>query len=207
MALVFAPLPGYILLRGMEMRKRRYKRKPYKPVDYDTIRETRLLLARMSKQDVAVLLNVSLRSVHYWEGGHVPMPWAAFRLLRILTGYELPGKAWEGWMLLRNQLISPDGKVFTPSDLYPLAWTVDKARTWDQDYKRRQAKKEAVVQLPLNMGDAGPFGTNDEADDVGTPSAVGLKRDLSGHLPFGCLPVYLREQLRLLLTVLKLFRD
>lgn len=105
----------------------------------------------MSKQDVAVLLNVSLRSVHYWEGGHVPMPWAAFRLLRILTGYELPGKAWEGWMLLRNQLISPDGKVFTPSDLYPLAWTVDKARMWDQDYKRRQAKKEAVVQLPLKL--------------------------------------------------------
>lgn len=51
------------------VRKRRYKRKPYKPVDYDTIRETRLL-ARMSKQDVAQLLNVSLRSVHYWEGGH-----------------------------------------------------------------------------------------------------------------------------------------
>lgn len=28
-------------------RKRRYKRKPYKPVNYDTIRTTRLLAARL----------------------------------------------------------------------------------------------------------------------------------------------------------------
>lgn len=111
------------------MRKRRYKRKPYKPVNYDTIRETRLL-AGLTRQQVADMLRVSLRSVQYWERGLVHMPYAAFRLLRILTGYELPGKEWKNWMLLRNKLISPEGKTFTPGDLYPLNWTIDKARLW-----------------------------------------------------------------------------
>lgn len=133
-------------------RKRRYKRKPYKPVNYDTIRTTRLL-AGMTRQQVADLLRVSLRSVHYWETGRVPMPYAAFRLLRILTGYELPGKQWAGWMLLRNQLISPEGRTFTPADLYPLEWMIDKSRMWDQDYQRRSSARYSVT--PLKVVDGG----------------------------------------------------
>lgn len=133
-------------------RKRRYKRKPYKPVNYDTIRTTRLL-AGMTRQQVSDLLRVSLRSVQYWETGRVPMPYAAFRLLRILTGYELPGKQWAGWMLLRNQLISPEGRTFTPADLYPLEWMIDKSRMWDQDYQRRSSARYAVT--PLKVVDGG----------------------------------------------------
>jgi len=128
----------------MEMRKRRYKRKPYKPVNYDTIRETRLL-AGLTRQQVADMLRVSLRSVQYWERGLVHMPYAAFRLLRILTGYELPGKEWKNWMLLRNKLISPEGKTFTPGDLYPLNWTIDKARLWDKEYRRRVGSGETTL--------------------------------------------------------------
>jgi len=132
-------------------RKRRYKRKPYKPVNYETIRETRLL-AGLTRRQVADMLRVSLRSVQYWEAGHTPMPYAAFRLLRIMTGYELPGD-WQGWMLLRNQLISPDGTIFTSSDLYPLSWMIDKARMWEKDYDRRsrQRQLDAAPVQPLRI--------------------------------------------------------
>ena len=59
-------------------------------------------------------------------------------------------------------------------------------RTASRGATSRQAA--AVFWLRAGgMGAAGPFGTNGEADDVGTPSAIGLKRDLSWCLAFGCL--------------------
>nr|WP_292965264.1 VC1465 family Xer recombination activation factor [Nitrosomonas sp.] len=113
------------------------------------MRETRIL-AGLTRQQVADMLRVSLRTVQYWERGVVRIPYAAFRLLRIMTGYELPFKAWEGWMLLRNQLISPEGKIFTPGDLYPLTWMIDKARMWDEEYRRQSAP---VVPLKVIKGE------------------------------------------------------
>ena len=61
-------------------------------------------------------------------------------------------------------------------------------RTASRGATSRQAA--AVFWLRAGgMGDAGPFGTNGEADDVGAPSAMGLNRDLSGHLAFWCLSI------------------
>lgn len=133
-------------------RKRRYKRKPFKPVNYDAFREI-LRLCRLSKPEVADLLRVSLRTVQYWEKGQASIPYAAFKLLRILTGYALPGNEWHGWMFHGGRLISPDGKTFTPVDLAMLHWTFEKARMWEQDYHQRQARLPAVVPLRLVKGD------------------------------------------------------
>jgi hypothetical protein len=73
------------------MARRRYKRKPYKPVSYDRFRETRLL-AGMTRKQAAQLLFVTLRTIQLWERCAVKIPYAAFRLLRIHTGYEPPGR-------------------------------------------------------------------------------------------------------------------
>lgn len=124
------------------MAKRCYKRKPFKPVDYERFKETRLL-AGMTRKQAAQLLFVTLRTVQLWEAGKVQIPYAAFRLLRIHTGYELPGRAWRGFMLLRESLISPEGKSFSPADLSYLSLTFSMARLWRKEYESRKGRKEA----------------------------------------------------------------
>lgn len=122
------------------MVRRRYKRKPFKPIDYERFKETRLL-AGLSKRQVASFLFVSLRTIQYWERGKIKIPYAAFRLLRISTGYELPGSPWRGWMLFGDTLISPEGKKFTPGDLNHLSLTFAIAHQWRKEYIEKQSRE------------------------------------------------------------------
>lgn len=62
--------------------------------------ETRMLLgsrfkvmcadAGLSSDQVAKLLRVTDRTVRYWFSGQTSVPYASYRLLRILCRYELP---------------------------------------------------------------------------------------------------------------------
>jgi len=122
------------------MTKRRYKRKPFKPIDYERFKETRLL-AGLSKRQVASFLFVSLRTIQYWENGKIKIPYAAFKLLRISTGYELPGSFWRGWMLFRDTLVSPEGKKFTPGDLNYLSLTFAIAHQWRKEQAEKQSRE------------------------------------------------------------------
>jgi hypothetical protein len=38
------------------------------------------------------MLHVNLRTVINWETGATTIPYAAYKLLRVLSGYELPGE-------------------------------------------------------------------------------------------------------------------
>jgi Phage protein len=58
------------------------------------------------------LLRVSERTVHNWERGRVGIPYAAYKLMRILRGYELPNDHWEGYRLVGDTLWSPEGLAF-----------------------------------------------------------------------------------------------
>ncbi len=42
------------------------------------------------------------------------MPYAAYRLVRIMRGFELPCAGWEGWHMHSGKLWSPEGHGFTP---------------------------------------------------------------------------------------------
>ena len=76
------------------------------------------------------MLRVTYRTLLNWESGRVKVPYAAFKLLRILTGYELPSDAWADWRFSGNALWSPEGKKFTASDLNYLSLTFAIARQW-----------------------------------------------------------------------------
>lgn len=80
------------------MRKRKYLRKPFRPINHEVFLETRIL-ARLTQKQAADMLHVTTRSIHNWETGKVKIPYSVFRLLRISTGFELPGAAWRGWKL------------------------------------------------------------------------------------------------------------
>lgn len=131
------------------MKKRKLCRKPYKPIDHGKLREARII-SGYSKKEAANMVFVTERTWQNWESGRIRVPYAVFKLFRILTGFELPGEAWRGWMLQGDGLISPEGRYFTASDLNYLSLTVAMARLWriDQRLKRQSGlrhKKSNVV--------------------------------------------------------------
>jgi transcriptional regulator with XRE-family HTH domain len=87
-------------------------------------------MARLSQLDVAKLLFVTERTVRYWESGKNAIPYAAYKLLRIHVGYELPGKAWQGWSIRGDTLWSPESRGFNAAYLGYLWLTYAMARRW-----------------------------------------------------------------------------
>jgi len=134
------------------VKKRKPRRKPYKPISHEKLREARII-SGYSKKEAANMVFVTERTWHNWESGRIRVPYAVFKLFRILTGFELPGDAWRGWMLHCDGLISPEGRNFTASDLNYLSLTVSMARLWriDQRLKRQSGlrHKESNV-VPFN---------------------------------------------------------
>lgn len=89
------------------------------------------------------MLQVTYRTWHNWESGRIQVPYAAFKLLRILTGYELPGDAWKGFWFSGGALWSPEGKKFSAADLGYLSLTFAMARQWRID---REEKRESGLR-------------------------------------------------------------
>lgn len=85
------------------------------------------------------MLHVTHRTMNNWESGRVQVPYAAFKLLHILTGYELPSDAWRGWKFSGEVLWSPEGKKFTAVDLNYLSLTFAMAKQWrlEREEKRK----------------------------------------------------------------------
>ncbi len=63
----------------------------------------------LSIDDVAKLLHVTPRTLHNWNSGRYDIPYAAFKLLRVLLRYELPHPSWEGWHFAGGKLYTPEG--------------------------------------------------------------------------------------------------
>lgn len=64
----------------------------------------------------AQLLHVSERTLHHWACGKHDIPYATYRLLRLLNRMELPGQTWQGWSFHGHKLISPEVHVFVGTD-------------------------------------------------------------------------------------------
>lgn len=64
----------------------------------------------------AKYLHVTQRTLHNWESGKHDIPYAAYKLLRLLNRMELPGQAWQGWCFVGGKLISPEGRLFEGKD-------------------------------------------------------------------------------------------
>jgi hypothetical protein len=134
------------------LKKHRYRRKPFKPISHDKLRETRIFSGLSKKEAANNMVFVTERTWHNWESGRIRVPYAVFKLFRILTGFELPGSSWRGWMLQGGALISPEGKNFTAGDLSYLSLTVEMARLWRIEQRENRVsdlrpKKSNIVYL------------------------------------------------------------
>ena len=60
-----------------------------------------------------------LRTVRTWEAGTSRVPYAAYKLLRVMRGGKLLGTDWRGFHVWRDTLVTPEGHKFRASEL---AW-------------------------------------------------------------------------------------
>ena len=115
------------------------------PQDFRDVRKR----ADLTRKQAADLLDVAVRTVQNWETGGARIPWLAYRMLRILTGYALPGKAWEGWTVCKDRLYAPNGHWYEANSLEQIEQVFAMSRLWRQDYARRHQKHLAeVVPFP-----------------------------------------------------------
>lgn len=91
----------------------------------------------LSRAQCAQFLHVSLRTLQNWESGTHPVPFAAFKLMRIHCGMELPGSAWVGWSISRGMLCTPEGHELNPRDA---AW-------WSLLVRRAETGVKAIAEL------------------------------------------------------------
>jgi DNA-binding XRE family transcriptional regulator len=103
----------------------------------------------LTRLQVGKLLDVTARTIQNWETGGARIPWMAYRMLRILRGYDLPSLAWEGWTLRGDTLYSPDNRAFRAADLYWLQNTFAQAKLFRQLYARSGRAKTASTVLPF----------------------------------------------------------
>ncbi len=124
------------------MSRRKSSRRWISPQDFADLRKQ----AGMTRIEAAKALDVTSRTVQNWEMGGARIPWMAYRMLRILRGYALPGVAWEGWTMRDHQLFSPSGRAFDASWLEHSELVFAQAKLWRQMYAKQCQQEKLAKQ-------------------------------------------------------------
>jgi transcriptional regulator with XRE-family HTH domain len=149
------------------------------------------LVAGLTRKQAADMVGVSVRTVRSWEACRSSASYAAFKLMRITTGYALPGEHWRGWSLRGGLLVSPAGQSFEASSMGYLSLVFAMARHWlrDRGYNGvLPADKTLADRLSVHgrAARAAPDGAPPEARASGSRMGKG---GVSGHpLPYASLP-------------------
>lgn len=105
----------------------RTKKKARKYIDPDAFNLARRKAGLTVKQ-AAIELDVNERTVRNYENGAVQIPYPSFRLMRLLAGYSLLGKTWEGWGFHEQRLWTPEGRSFGAHELRYISTYISLAR-------------------------------------------------------------------------------
>ena len=126
-------------------------RGPRAYVDAEGFKEARLI-AGWDRRRAAAALGVTTRTIRNWEAGRVCVPYSAFKLMRILSGYALPGSAWAGWCVRGDTLWSPAGQGFQVGSLSYLSLVFRMARQFQLEHsghstwRARRARSSGCAQ-------------------------------------------------------------
>lgn len=101
----------------------------------------------LTPESAAHVLHVTPRTVRHWISGKSTIPYAAYRLLRIMGRWELPMAGWDGWHMHSGKLWSPEGHAFDPHDSNWWSLLVRQARCFRTLYQRASAFDQALMLL------------------------------------------------------------
>lgn len=151
--------------------------------------------AGLKVPDVARTLQVTERTVYAWFSGKTAVPYSAYRLLRILNRFELPG--WPGWHMHSGKLWSPEGFGFDPTDGAWWALLVRQARSFRILYARgsREAmgaagrpEPDAASGRAASGGPAAPGQAGEAAGRRAAPPNLFLKHFRTRNYQIGVQP-------------------
>ena len=137
----------------------------------------------------AKTLQVSERTLHNWVSGKTAVPYAAYKLLRVLCFHEIPFKTWQGWHFTGGKLWSPEGHGFTGLDGSWWSLLVRQARAsvvlFDQQRELRATiaslnAELASLRVGSSVADAGPDGMRKRPTGAGGAPSAGRPAGLSG---------------------------
>ena len=108
----------------------------------------------MDLPQCAKFLHVTERTLHNWESGKHDIPYATFKLLRLMNGLELPGKTWAGWEFRGGKLWSPEGRSFEGTDG---SW-------WSLLVRQAHGFRELMARGAMRIGEVLKLTPNDIAE-------------------------------------------
>ncbi len=121
--------------------------------------------------DAAKLLHVSLRTLQNWLSGTHQVPYAVYKLLRLIRYTELPGQAWQGWHFSRGQLVTPEGRTIDGSESAWWSLLVRQAHGFGQLYQEN-------LQLKAS---ASSFAGRVNAKNQGVMAGAASEASCAGH--------------------------
>jgi DNA-binding transcriptional regulator YiaG len=135
----------------------KHNRRKAQPSKVRKSRETRAMLASrfrvlcadagLSVDQVAQTLHVTSRTVRYWFSGKSSVPYAAYKLVRVMRWFELPQKGFEGWCMHSGKLWTPEGHGIAPEDGGWWSLLVRQARCFRTLYQRSADFERALMLL------------------------------------------------------------
>ena len=107
----------------------------------------------------AQFLQVSQRTLHNWQSGRHVIPFAVYKLLRLLNRMDLPGPTWAGWYFVAGKLVSPEGRTFEGTDSSWWSLLIRQAAMFRTGYARaalfeRATKAQGDERRPGAQGSA-----------------------------------------------------
>lgn len=106
----------------------------------------------LSRVEAGKLLHVTERTLRNWETGHHEIPYTAYKLLRILSGAELPAPGWDGWHMHSGKLWSPEGHGFDPQDSNWWSLLCRRAGLFNELYRKNGELRSELLKRPARTG-------------------------------------------------------
>ena len=130
----------------------------------------------------AELLRVSERTIRGWESGATRIPYAAYKLLRVLKGGRyLAHPTWKDFIIRGDVLITPEGHQFQAGELSWWSLLVRQARAFREVLVREQAHLSACsgrvsARKTLGLSYYSTSG-NKGTDNAPLPRSISALRD------------------------------
>ena len=129
--------------------------KPRKWIDPEKFRLSRLR-AGLTREAAAEKLDVTLNTIRNWEESHSPVPYAAFRMMRLYGGYMLADNGWENWTMWKGKLYSPAGRSFEAHELLYVSNYFTSARLFLKERKSVKSQTPNPVTIASDRRAARP---------------------------------------------------